>query len=300
MERYAPPWPENPELDRITRLIANSPEIERRIFLKRQHYPRFLYKYRSFDPRSSESIRQLTDILVWSRLWLSSPVAFNDPFDMSAKVISEGNVKGKRERLMTLAKRHGHNWSWKQRQNEVTKMMVRTDEDWARIAKDAFSKNIEQSGVCSFTEDPRSILMWSHYANHHQGLCLQFEIAQDPGTLLRAVNVEYNDQYPVLNWMEETAEQITPAMLRKHPNWAYEAEHRIVVPGGANSYLLFPAKALRAVILGCRANEQVVEAINNLLQERNAKGLPALRMYFATKHDSLYKLRLMGAPTFLK
>src|SRR5699024_6085419 len=35
---------------------------------------------------------------------------------------------------------------------------------------------IANVGVLSLTEDPINICMWAHYANNHQGVCLEIEI----------------------------------------------------------------------------------------------------------------------------
>ena len=32
--------------------------------------------------------------------------------------------------------------------------------------------------VVCFTEDVKSILMWSHYANNHRGFCIEYKLAQ--------------------------------------------------------------------------------------------------------------------------
>lgn len=48
--------------------------------------PRFLYKFRSFIASDPESVDRVRDVIVRSRLWLSSASDFNDPFDMSASV----------------------------------------------------------------------------------------------------------------------------------------------------------------------------------------------------------------------
>ena len=38
-------------------------------------------------------------------------------------------------------------------------------------------------GVFSLTEDPKNICMWAHYANNHQGVCLEIEIPKDTSSL---------------------------------------------------------------------------------------------------------------------
>jgi len=94
-------------------------------------------------------------------------------------------------------------------------------------------------GVCSFAGSPTSIVMWSHYAKHHTGLCFRFDIARDRMLFIKAVRVGYSNDYPTVNCLRATAPQMEPALLRKHAGWCYESERRIVLPGLANTDLSF-------------------------------------------------------------
>jgi hypothetical protein len=72
-------------LQALTRAISGFSFPERIKYLRYQGIPRFLYKFRA-APDTSDSIRSITDILLNSTLWLSSPTDFNDPFDMAVKI----------------------------------------------------------------------------------------------------------------------------------------------------------------------------------------------------------------------
>ena len=85
--------------------------------------------------------------------------------------------------------------------------------------------------------------MWSHYAAHHSGICLQFEGARDP-TRLNALRVEYHDEYPSLDWLADPATKLQAILLRKAPPWRYEKEYRVIHPGGAGTFVHFDPGAL--------------------------------------------------------
>src|SRR5450759_3869099 len=78
---------QNPRLEGLIQSINQQP-IWKRLKLtnarsQSKPYPRFLYKYRPISINNlKEQTSQLRDYLVESRLWLSSPSVFNDPFDM--------------------------------------------------------------------------------------------------------------------------------------------------------------------------------------------------------------------------
>ena len=94
----------------LTKNLSRTPYFERRLFMSKRITPklsRFIYKYRPVDLNDATSIERLRDILVKSKLWLSSPEDFNDPFDMSAKFTISGTGLEKRKRLYDLAKKCG-------------------------------------------------------------------------------------------------------------------------------------------------------------------------------------------------
>ena len=158
-----------------------------------------------------------------------------------------------------------------------------------RVSK-AVAESLTKVGACCFTPNPRNLLMWSHYANQHKGLLLQFEIAKDTTTFIKAITVDYEENYPVINWANKTSEEIKKAFLNKHVSWKYEDERRIIHPQGANTSLSFKPEALTGVVLGCKASPNVRAKIEEILTERKNKNMPEVRIYNALMHDSKYKI----------
>ena len=82
-------------------------------------YPRLLYKY----IRSEIPDEYLSDYLTESNFWLSSPAAFNDPFDTSAQVLNEGNASQKRKRWMEISINNAPELTKIQRELKVSRLM---------------------------------------------------------------------------------------------------------------------------------------------------------------------------------
>ena len=58
-------------------------------------------------------------------------------------------------------------------------------------------KILDQSfGVLCLSECPDDILLWSHYADSHRGLCLEFDVAGYSGVFPRLHAVKYANEYP--------------------------------------------------------------------------------------------------------
>jgi Protein of unknown function (DUF2971) len=169
------------------------------------------------------------------------------------------------------------------------------DGNWDRIQQ----KTVNKVGVCSFAGDARNILMWSHYRVNHRGLCLLFEIANDPRIFLQASPVRYTVKYPVVNWIKSfNNAAILRMVLTKHKGWKYEQERRIVKLRSANTCLKFQPTALRAIIAGCRATQDTFAMLKRLLNDRSAAGMPPITIYQCSQGASRYELRIHKALEF--
>jgi hypothetical protein len=279
----------------IEQWLVAKPYFFRRIALAKQfrpEAPRFIYKYRSISPDNLQSIRHLRDVLIESKLWLSSPRDFNDPFDMSASVSFEGSAASKRARFKVLIAQHDKDANFKARRVRLEQSMTKPHEEWNSIVANSFEKSVEKVGVISFAGDARNILMWSHYTNHHTGVCLQFEIARDLCAFLGTIPVEYTADYPKLNWIKNSEDDLMKTILKKYEAWGYERERRIVLPDKAYTYLPFSPMALTAIVVGCKASTAVFDLLQSILSERAKKVANAPKIYVARKHPTRYALTI--------
>ena len=269
------------------------PSFQRRLEIARHVRPRlkrFLYKYRTLDPSDETSVDRLRDLLLRSSLWLSSPVDFNDPFDMATVIVADGNKKQRRRRFLKLMKEHG--LGRKQRKVKAEELSSKDIRELERDLTNVFKENQKEVGVYSFAGDPRNILMWSHYAGNHTGICLQIDRDEDLPTFSYALPVKYSTEFPETNWFRGFAKSLGTVMLRKHIGWKYEKEHRMVFPENARKYLAFEPRALKGVIFGCKASPDTIAKVGELLAERTRKGLPSVNVYTAKMHERRYQLNI--------
>ncbi len=289
--RYAPPIQATDAVPELARVVG-LPYRERRRALRvlfEAKYPRFLYRYTA--PRDERSIERLRDVVVASELWLSSPRDFNDPFDMTAALDFTGTTEQKRAHILARLERYHAEVPESLRRQRAEEILA--DESQLReILDGSFHNNMAKVGVVCFTRDPRNILMWSHYADHHRGVVLQFEPSHDVLELGSAIEVHYEEKYPILRWFQGFELDIGMALLHKHNGWCYEREFRCLRVGHAHTRVRFAPQALRAIILGCRADERIESTVRGLLAERAARGAPALSLYRAEKHTHEYRLVL--------
>ena len=241
--------------------------MEKASYLERRRYIRFKisggkprrfhYKFRSLQltncgtnacsKYTERSIANLRDLIVDSSFRLSRPSDFNDPFDMQAFPYISGTLAERRTKFLSLAASQGVPPS--EHQAFAAQWMTKPDYELLEGFKKAFDRMRNETGVFSFAGDPRSILMWSHYAADNAGICLQFEAARDFRVLSRAVTAQYVRDFPRLNWITTDFQKaIGEVLFRKHPNWEYESETRLMFPGDAGKYLRVAPVSLRGLI----------------------------------------------------
>ncbi|WP_169746364.1 DUF2971 domain-containing protein [Sphingomonas changbaiensis] len=122
---------------------------------------------------------------------------------------------------------------------------------------EANMKLLQRVGICSLTEHSDNILMWSHYASSHTGLCLGFEPSLEAIDFACAFEVIYRQDRPTINLIrkgqgEELLEKI---LLTKAADWSYEREWRMINQDIESRLRHFPPVALKEVILGSRITD---------------------------------------------
>ena len=113
-------------------------------------------------------------------------------------------------------------------------------------------------GVISFSEDYKSPLMWSHYADDHKGICLGFDVDEND-----LIKVRYRKDRVKLDDKDRlTKKDALDIFAVKFNGWSYEKERRII-PALINSHRsngkyfeLFSEKMrLTEVLIGVKCNQ---------------------------------------------
>ena len=127
MSIFATLPPADAKVEAVFRYMDTLPYSERQAYLANNLDCKVqrLYKYRPLDPASADSISRVHDIIVAGRLWLSSPLDFNDPFDLTAQSVFEGTREEKKARLQILIDEKAANLSPRKRREMVAKILAR-------------------------------------------------------------------------------------------------------------------------------------------------------------------------------
>lgn len=240
-------------------------------------YPAKLYKYRKFDVRALNMVCN-------HGLYYSNPKEFNDPLDCELSIrpnISPMKMAKLLERLMGPEREDEwhQNLGWIIHQGTEDGGDIKVPgpaRDYVRRALADYigsevRKDFDQRGVLSFSATWQSVLMWSHYADEHRGICLEFDTTELPHKDLVEVrydggrSVQASDIY---TWQMENDEDAGARAFHRHfyskaPDWHYEEEWREISPqpGPCGDY------RITGVYFGYRCPAAVQIAIIRMLGE---------------------------------
>ena len=255
-----------------------------------------LYHYERFVPE------YLTDVLVHKRLHCSDPSSLNDPWDCrpwfaEAALESTSAIDGFIEYMFSFRP------TVPTSQDEITatKAKIRSDPEYRRQILDQAARDFLKMlpgrwRIYCMTPHPDSILMWSHYADNHRGICLEFAVSQQ--VIGSAMEVQYLDEYPKWTPQSWANSNTTEVLLTKSDAWKYENEFRIIALADGvkrpvkkhplilrNGYLSLSERALLAVIAGCEADYGAIKALVNA----NA---PVVKVKRAVRAPSMYRIQI--------
>lgn len=121
-----------------------------------------------------------------------------------------------------------------------------------------------------------SILMWSHYADKHKGLVVEFDMTHPKlagWSKHSCFPVDYEDQKAEFIFDSSSPEQFVKSLLAvartKSPEWHYEQEVRFILPAPDDGGVLYRIEptAIRKVILGARASSAFVQQTREVLDQ---------------------------------
>jgi hypothetical protein len=126
-------------------------------------------------------------------------------------------------------------------------------------------KNLrEKVTVFCLSKENDNILLWSHYAANHSGICIGFDrdvLYHNTGASVG--RVEYVDDYLTLKPTPIKEPTHVVQVLTKAKKWEYEMEYRFVYWETKSVFDIEP-KAIREVIFGCSTPKAEVDRIIKL------------------------------------
>lgn len=231
--------------------------------------PKF-FKYRSL---ATEQDRQrLRQVVVEGKIYFPPAKFFNDPFDLHPVIDLTAPRHVQRKDYERLAKKYEGLGRAKRRKEArrvmKTSMSPRNIAATTRAIQDQHARVLTETvGVLCLCKKRDDILMWSHYADSHKGVCLEFDGMSK--FMAHAQEVKYSKTREPIRPYHETQEQMMEkALLTKSDRWAYEDEYRLLRYEGGPGLVEFRPHNLTGIIVGANADRATNDLIDGWIKER--------------------------------
>ncbi|EGR0541746.1 DUF2971 domain-containing protein [Vibrio cholerae] len=216
-----------------------------------------LYKYKPMN--------QFTlDIIASERIYYALPESFNDPFDTQCSFMKSTAIVPSTD-ADKVARAFPDD-------PEIVPFELKN----VSSDIDVFQGKLKNFGIVSLAESAADILMWSHYADNHKGICIELERNENNalGNPDETNKVKYTQSYPslsskVLLDSDQFNSSLKRVLYTKSKQWEYEKEWRTFKPQGGKVYPL-PGK-IKSVTFGARSSQMDIEIVKKLIAGTDIK-----------------------------
>lgn len=259
------------------------------------------YKYKKIDKFTYE-------LFLNNEFYYSFPHEMNDPFD--CYVYSE--YKGEKNDYINFLKRYKGSEEEKIRAyNFFESCNFDPEEIYRKINLPIRNNKSEIALINCFSSVNDSIIMWSHYAEFHKGICLGFKAVNKDGLLYFEVEeivtksepdlnkhaplfkVYYSDSFPEpFNGLKDDDKEIFKFLITKYGDWNYENEYRSILwyDDVKKKNIKFRKDILKEIIFGISTPEAVKNSITELVNKIYIKQGFNVKLKTARQAQKDYKI----------
>lgn len=249
-------------------------------------------------------------------MYFANPSTFNDPLDCNPTLDCDSPREDLRDLLSALIKRrvaaevseslnrarlrgekataHAERRAASEASNVLSRLTYNaTNPDYSEGVDQAetwlLTNEIEEElhryyarGVCCFSTSYANPLLWSHYGDQHQGLCIGYGLDRDPRPTPQPVlyggsrSITTSALVAAFVRSDRSSAQALDqaVLLRKARCWGYEQEWRLIGAQGLQESPML----LKEVTFGLRCPASVMHAVVEALKQRRNK-ISFFKMY---------------------
>ncbi len=203
-----------------------------------------LFRYRSW--KDIDELNRELDLMKRQRVWCTTPDKLNDPFDFKLPIITNLNPDERKRLYQKSAIAIGRSRPQRRR---AAKRFAETGDDqmYLELVED-MQNRVNRTRVCCFASDAVNQLMWSYYANSHEGMCIEFQrhsannLGNDEVTrkvdYIKEKNLKLIDMMSsepgVLYELDQAKKVLEHTFFHKSEVWEHEQEFRFLAGDDGN------------------------------------------------------------------
>lgn len=268
---------------------------------------KMLYKYATWKEKDADNFTKKN--LKGAKLYFNTPDSFNDPFDSA----SSYNISSEsREKLFDIFEQQIRG---KLSNNLIKEARKIFGSEFNKIFKSTDYEPFHNSkrGITCFSRKNDNILMWAHYANNHQGVCLGFDIDENDehlenffdesknykifpnGKACRIFPMNYvsSEERPLID-MRDEMKSWARVLTFKSDLWKYEEEVRIAILSLSQDQIIFPRtlhyqpNCFKEIICGANMKLDAFKRLTEFVEK-----LPnEISIFIATLSETSYELNI--------
>lgn len=240
--------------------------------------PKYFFKFISNNSMHFHS--SMHELLTHNKIYLSSRIEFNDPFDC-AIYIAEINKDQVDKYLDEALNRFNLSRKIKNEWVNISKCPIKFREALAA----SLNQQLDKQGIYSLSASIKNPLMWAHYANSHQGIAIVYNHNRNDEKF-NPLPICYQKQY------EENPNSFIDLdyLFIKGEEWRYEKEWRIIKKIKAKEFVELPENVINGIILGAKCDESTSLFLKDLIKSRALEGRPPITLYRADINDKFFQL----------
>jgi hypothetical protein len=235
-----------------------------------------LFRYR---PLVLRDLEDLCDNMPF----VADPYDFNDPFECKPSIENDIEFDALQKLCWEMHKKNEDEVKATQRLQEIDYFSTNPDiEDAIGYKMSEYTYDISnllknvmmRYGVLSLSESCDNILMWSHYANNHKGMCIGYNVNSDCAEHIQPV--EYGKYCKiktslVYNYIFDSKTNYEKDIINKYfftkaKDWEYEKEWRMLILGKKKEHAQTELR-LSSVIFGLRSEHYAIASIVKLMRK---------------------------------
>lgn len=233
--------------------------------------PDKFYKYKSLT--TDLDMERIYKTVTKGEIYFSPARLLNDPFELRPVFSLDASPETHRADYIRMARKFQPWFSDMEHEVEADRAMVSMGAENIKTTTAAIQVLhatflTQRIGVLCVTTKPDNLLMWSHYAESHKGICLEFDGYST--AMAQAQQVTYTEERLPINPYEDTEEMMmVKGLLTKSGHWSYEDEWRICRYEKGPGLVTISPEAVTGVIVGALASRPTVEWALKMARERN-------------------------------
>lgn len=252
---------------------------------KQEILPAVLYKYICWTDKPRDKKK---DILKKNILHFSNPIDFNDPFDSMLPVIFDEKYRNSQQFYRDFLEVDNFLGKTHYSLEEIEAISMdrflnphKVRYDTAVMTESIRRSTTENVRISCFTTRKDNMLMWSHYADQHKGICIGFRtILMQDDKLVMFAKMQYAKHFPKLTQLRRSR-----TLFVKSADWKYEHEYRILNVD-AHSQISYPKQAVCEVVIGYKMPDRIRKSLMAFLQ----KNYPDVRIANAVPNPTKFKM----------